>query len=315
MTIEEIRAVLEANEALRTQLIEDVRETPEVKELMNNHAKAYFDANIGSKVSEIYNNLDNDVFETIGERKPTDKKTYEFLKEKLVELKSLKDATSSDKNVVKIKELETKLKALEEDASKSTFWHDTHKSAIEKWEEKEQAYQNQLKEIEQKNVKTFVQMDMSKGLAGLEFNPAVPKSAIDALVRTIESSVGEKAQVKDGKVIYLKDDGTPWLDSNYKPIDAKGIFAEQLGEVLKPKANSGGGAPPEGSKGLIIVDQGGKVAKKLSLDKSKFETKLAFMQLAEKELLAGGVDRNSSDWKEILDAAYKEYKVGELPRT
>lgn len=315
ITVESVQEALKTNPELGKTLFLTLAETEAGKEILENKSKAYFDANIGTKVSEIYNNLDNDIFETLGVRKKPEQKTYEFLKtDVLAKLKKLEEDASKDDKAVKIKELESTVEKLKQSSTNDEFWKKTHEQAVLKFEADKNELQSKLQEIEKSRTIDLVNNDLSKGLAGLNFNPNIPKSAIDALTETIKGNVMKNSKIENGKVIYLNEDGTPMLDKEYKPITSQSIFAEQLKDVLAENPNVGGQAPT-GKKGEIISVKTGDVnTKKLVLDKTQFSTRMEFFNVLEKTLLEQGIEKTSKDFAELRDNAYVEYEVEKLNR-
>jgi hypothetical protein len=315
ITLAKIQEALKTDANLRKDLVVTLSETDEGKELLGNHAKAYYEANIGSKVSEIYKNIDEDIFSVLGVRKKSDQKTYDFLKtEILAEYKKIKDSngTDSDKEQ-KIKELETQLESFKN--NNSDLWKRTHEEAVKEWNQEKQNWQNKISELETRNLNYIVENDLSMGMAGLKINPTIPKSVVDTYVESVKREVLKSAKVDDGKVIYLKEDGTTWHDKEYKPITAKGIFAEKLKEILDTGVPAVGGGAPKGKAGEIVtVGSGSDATKKVVLDQTKFNTRLSFMETLETTLIEQGVSKNSEEWAELRDTAYEEYKVAELPR-
>ena len=318
MTIEEIKTALKENKELAKDLVLLVPELEEGKTLLSNHAKAHFDANIGSKVAEIYTNIDNDIFETLGIRKKAEQKTYDFLKTDIFsDLKKLKASSlSDDEKAKKIKELEETNKTLLEKSTNSEFWHKTHEEAVKVWKDKENEYETKLKTINSKVVESAVNTDLTMGLSGLKFNANIPKEAVDAMINNVKSEIIKSAKIdENGKVIYQKPDGTPWLGKDYTQISAQGIFAEKLSSIIDTESKGGGGAPTKGKSSIEITGEGDKSVKKLVLDVEKFNSKISFADEVEKTLISNGIERGTAEWNKLQDTAYLEYKVAELPRS
>lgn len=312
LTIEQIKEAFTQNADLQKQVLLDVVETTEGKELLNNFAKKHFDENIGSKVSEIYNNIDNDIFETLGVRKDPNQKTYDFLKTTLTDYKKIKESQNTDKDK-EINDLKEKLKTLETSTNNGEFWHKTHQEAVSKFEQEKKTLSQKIQELENANLSNLVNNDLSMGLTGLKFSPNVPESAIQALTNSIKSDVMKQAKIVDGKVVYHKEDGNPWLDNEYKPISAKSIFAEKLKDVLDKPA--GGGGAPTGKVGKIITIEGNDGSKKVVLDATKFGTQVEFFNHLDEVLVKeNGVAKNSPEYAKLRDTAYAEYKVSEMKR-
>ena len=116
-------------------------------------------------------------------------------------------------------------------------------------------------------------------------------------------------------MIYYKEDGTPWLNGEYKPITAQEIWEDKLGSIVQKEGQQQrGGNAPTGSKvgDIITVGEGDNATSKLVLDKNAFSTKYEFNQVVEKSLKAKGIPVGSKEGNALQDAAYAEYGVKDL---
>lgn len=311
MNKDEIIKAITENAELRAEILPTIAETTEGKTLLENHAKAFFDSNIGSKVSEIYNNIDNDIFEITGERKDPNVKTFDFVKSQMTAYKELlSKGGNTPEDVTKLK---AKIQELEKGDGKNEFWKTTHENALSQWEKDKLNLRSEIETLQTSNLHSQVGTDLSMGLAGIEVNPNIPQVAIDSLINTAKASIINDAKVIDGKIVYHKPDGTPWLNNQYAPITAKEIFKETLKDVLKPDNYAGGGANARVGS-IVKVETGDGSTEKLVLDKSKVTSKVSFTSLVTETLLKQGVERGSKQWLALSDSAYKEYNVKELPR-
>lgn len=317
MTTEEILEAMGKNPEVMSGVMKAIPTLDAGKELLENHAKMYFDKNIGPKISEIYNNIDNDIFEATGLRKKTDQKTYDFLKKDVLpELKKLKEGAPDDTEIAKKnKELEAKVKELTEAGNDDKHWHGVHIKALEAWEKKEQDYEQKIKDMNRENLNFAVSGDLETGYSKLTFDPNIPTSAIDAFKDKIKTKAIANSKIEDGKIVYLNEDGTPRVNGEtFKPIDATGIFAEEMKEFISTKPASGGGAQEKG-KGVVEVGEGDNKAKKVKLDPSTFDTKVGFQEKISEALTSAGVEKGSQEWNKLSDEAYVEYGVAEMNRT
>lgn len=316
VTLEEVQKFIEENDGDMKQIVSIVAETTEGKELLTNHAKAHFDENIGSRVSEIHTQYDNDAFEILGERKAGDQKTYEFLKDKLQELKDAKAqlALGDDAAIAaKEKEIEDLKKKLE-DGSGDKHWHNTFKESQKAWETKETEYQTTINDLKQSQIQGSVGNDLSQGLATIKINPNIPKEAADALISQYKGEAIANAKIgEDGKVTYYHADGKPMMTSDYKPMTAADFWAEKLAPIMEKAGTPGGGAPKGKAGEIVTVGEGDAQTKKLVLDRSKFVTKEQFQKEAAEVLTAQGIATTDKLYNQLKDAAYVEYKVSELP--
>lgn len=321
MTLQDIIQALSGNADLNKQLAVHMASTNDGQELLNNHFKAEWDKKIGEEISKIHNSYDNDIFEVLGERKEANVKSYDFVKSLVGELKELR-GKGEGKQDAKIKELESKLVEAQKGGQLGEHWKKIHDEAVVKFKEQEANFKEQLESKEKEFLQANVQSDLNIGRSGIKFMDAIPEEAINAMVSTQQSKILSNAQIIDGKVVYHKEDGTPWMNAEYKPISAKEIWIEKLGTIIKKEdsipggganPNPSGGTPPNGSNSSIVtVGEGDKATKKLVLDKDKFSTKVEFNEYATKTLQKQGISRTDKDFNSLLDGAYKEYGISEL---
>lgn len=315
MNLEEIVAKAKEDDNLRKQLVAWLPKTTEGKELLDNYFNSEFEKKIGDKVSEIHTSYDNDIFEILGERKKADQKTYDYVKNLVTELKELRTA-KGEGNENKVKELQAKIKELQDSGSVNEHWKKIYNEAVSKWEAKEKEYKTQIEEQETKYRTTQVEGALKSALGSLKFKQGIPQEAIDALIKVNEESILKHAKVIDGKVVFHKDDGTPWLNEEYKPISAQEIvkgFLKTMIDDGSSEGNAGGGASPKINQGKIVTTgEGDNAKKKLILDTNSFSTKLEFNKVAEKALRSQGITASDKEYNELLDQAYEEYKVSDL---
>lgn len=315
MNIEEIIAKAKEDQNFRKGLVMWAKDTEEGKEVLNNFATAEFDKKIGEKVSEIHQGYDNDVFEILGQKKKNEQKSYDFIKEIATELKTLRES-KGDNNVEKVKELETKIKDLEANGSLGEYWKKMHDDVVKQATEKENELKNQLSKKDEDFRTVQIKTELASALNGLKFKEGIPKEAIDAMIQVNESKILNNAKIIDGKVVFHKEDGSAWLNNEYKAISSQELVGSFLGSMIDNETKtpgSGGGAPPTIKTGEIVVTgEGDNAKKKLVLDVNSFSTKLEFTRVAEKALKAQGVTVDNPDFNRMIDEARVEYKVSEL---
>ena len=324
MTLEQILAFLRENPTVLKSVLEFVITTPEGKETLDNFAKIEAEKLIGAKTSEIYNGIDKDLADIMGSFKPGDQKTVEYIKQLATEYKKLKDNPAAGGDP----KLQERITELEKSLDIAKTWETKYNQATAEWATKTEEYTKTIATLEGSSTENTVSTDIATGLAGLTFNPNIPESATTKLLNSTKAEVMKFAKVEevDGKkvVVYYKPDGTKWLNSLYKPITAKEIFADELKDVLKGD-NSGGGAnkdnpkrPEDIKKGekstITVIGEGDSAKKKIELDKTKYTNKISFVNHLQEELLANGVEKGSKDWKEIELTAFDDYGYKDLPR-
>ena len=293
-----------------TKILEKIQETDPGKEFLQNYASANFEKEIKPRIAKIYGDFEKDWEQITGETKPEGIKTYDWFKDKAKELKSLKESGGDDKDE-KIKSLESTVEKLKQEGGQGEFWKKTHDEAVQKFEQEKQSLQGKLEEMQSEQKRNQVKSFLESGLAKLDFS--VPDEAVDALKQVHSQKALNNAEIKDGQVVLKDGDGNPLLNKQYKPMSAEEYWQEQLSSVIK-KPNQGGGGAPAGNKGDIITTGEGDDAKKtLQLDKGKVTSKRDFQETAQKTLIENGVERGSKEWNELLDSAYQDYGVKELP--
>jgi hypothetical protein len=321
MTLEEIIAKANNDPEFRKGIVMYAKDTAEGKELLENHANAEWEKKIGDKISEVHKGYDNDIFEVLGQRKKGEQKTYDFIKELAAELKKFRDEKPGDKDS-KIKELEAEVKELKEGGEINDHWKGIYEEARQKWEERENELNETIQKKDEDHLKDKVISDLNLGRSGLKYMEGLPKEAIDAMVASQEASIIKHAKLdENGKIVYYKEDGTPWMNEEIKPISAEEIWKDKLGSVIDTtdKGNPGGGAPAKGGNqnpaktgSIVTVGEGDSATKKLVLDKSTFSTREEFQKVANKVLSGQGITADDPNFNKMKDAAYVEYEVGKL---
>ena len=307
MNIKEVTDFLSTDKEALTGVIAHIQTTDEGKELLTNHANAHFEQEIKPRLAKVYSDLDNDILTTLGEARPNEVKTYEFIKQKMGELKTLKAGKGSN---TKVKELEAQIETLKKEGGQSEYWKKTHEEAVSKWDTERTGFETKLTELQKEQLNTQVRSFLNSGLSGLEFS--VPQEAVDALKQVHSNSIINHAKVIEGKVILHKEDGTPMLNDQYKPITPKEYWETKLASVIKKPAQGGGAAPTDNKGNIITVGEGDAATKKLALDRSEFSTRSEFYNKAAEVLTAQGVAKESEVWNKLIDGARKEYEVSKL---
>lgn len=313
MTWEEILAAMKAAPELEKEVIKHIITTEGGKEVLENHAKQYAAKEVSDKMSELLNGIDTTIAENLGITKPKDQKTSEFVKGIAAELKALKEKRGGDNpegDAKRIKELEAELAK-----EKSNDWPKKYNDLVADTSKKIGDFTTEIELLKNGNTETIVGGDLLLGLGSVKFNPLIPKAAIDALAGSVKDKVIKHAKIVDGKPVYYKEDGTPYLNELYKPITAAEIYQAELKDVLDITGKQGGGAGDGGEKGkVIVVKEGDKDIKKVVLDPTKFNTKLTFANHIEDVLLQNGIERNSQEWHEITQEARTTHEVDKMDR-
>lgn len=308
MTWEEILAAMKAAPALETEVIKYIITTEGGKEVLENHAKQYAAKEVSDKMSELLNGIDTTIAENLGITKPKDQKTTDFVKGIAEELKTLKAKKGSDNpegDAKRVKELEAEL-------AQAKTWENKYNGLATETAVKIEGYVNEINTLKTGNTETVVGGDLALGLNTIKFNPLIPKAAIDSLAGTIKDKVLKAAKIVDGKPVYYKEDGTPYLNEVFKPATAEEIFKTELKDMISTEAQAGGGSEEKGK--IITTKEGDKDLKKAVLDPAKFNTKLTFAKHIEEVFISNGIERGSKDWHEMEQTARTEYEVDKMDR-
>ena len=258
MTLAEVIEKMKSDPDFRKGIVMFSKDTDEGKELMNNFAQVEFDKKVGDKVFEIHKGYEDDIFEILGVRKKADQKTYDFVKELAGQLKDFKGMKPDDKDA-KIKELSDKVKELNDGGEINNHWKGIYEEALSKWETREKELNDTITAKDGDFLKAQVMADLTTGRSSLKFQENLPEEVINAMVTMHEGKILAGAKLVDGKVVYHKEDGTPWMNSEIKPISAGEIWGETLGSIIQTEGqpNAGGGAPTKsGASPIVTVSSG-----------------------------------------------------------
>lgn len=314
ITIEQILEAVKNDNGLAVKILENVPQLPGGAEYLKKANDVYFQENIGTKVSEIYNNIDEDVFTITGKRKKAEQKTYDFVKEIIGDLK--KEAENNGSGTEEVKTLKDKIKTLEEqvkNGESSAHWKQSYEDVIQQLKTQKEDYEGKMLNMQNDILKGRVLADVKGAMSLLKFNSQLPESVIKAMVSQHEEQLIKNAQIIDNNLVYFDEQGKPLRDLSFNNATASFLLKERLKDILEVEGSSGGEAP-KGKGEVIKTGTGDNATAKLVLDKSAFSSKVKFYELAEKTLLEQGISRGTKEFTSMIDEAYKEYGVAELER-
>jgi len=320
MEKEAIIEAFKANPALVGEILPSITDAEPVKQLIENKSNVLFEEKIGEKIKEVHQKYDDDLFETLGVRAGTTEsgakqKTYEVVKTKLVELKTLqgqKDSLNKDAEVIKLKG--------EIEVLKTTGGGKEFKEMLEtsktQWEAKETEYKKQLQTANQSKEDFQKSVSIKTAFSGLKFNPDVPESARKAIVDNVEKELVKNSKLnEDGKLVFLGEDGKILMNAQYQPKTAEEVLESLavIKDISLKDGNKGGGAKEEITGSIKTIKVEGKDdAKKLILPEG-IKTKKEFTEQAEKALLASGITKRDVLFNKLKDEAYIDLEIGKLP--
>ena len=320
MELAEITAALEGNAELLTGVTNHILDSDKGKEVIETRATVLFDQKINDHVSGIHDQYDQDMLSILGESPKanddgTKQKTYDKIKELYTELKDLREQKGALSTDAEVKRLQKEIERLQNGGA-NEHWKNTFETESEKWKQEKNSLMQRVTAAENNTLNFQKQGDINTGLRNLKFNDKIPQAAREALVNSVVAGLTKNSKIEDGKVIYLKEDGTPIFNNEYKPESAENILKAALKDVLVDEnTDAGGGASPT-VKGSIQTskDAQGNDVQQLQLTEGSFTTKTEFITIAEEALLKSGISRGHKDWDKLKNEAYIRYNVKDLPR-
>ncbi len=322
MDIAEIKAAVIANPALMDELVPYAAESTQGIALITNKAKAMFDTNIGEEIRKTHAAYDQDVLSILGDKPQTIdgklEKSYDMVKRNLNELKRLKDIESGLNETDTVKRLKAENDKLKLEGGGKMF-QEQLESAKKEFLQKEEQFKAQLEEAQKGATDGKVLNDIAVAKAGIKLNPDMSETMRNLALQTAEAELLKNSKIVDGKVLYLKADGTTILNAKYEPASASEVLASMdvIKEIsLKDNVDPKGGGAPPGSGGNVqtVKVEGKDDAKKLVFPTGEtFTSKTDFLKKSEKALLDAGYVKGDADWDNLKNAAYVENKVSELP--
>lgn len=271
---------------------------------------------IASKLREVHDGYDNDIFNVTGLRKETSEKSYDFLKRVLTDFKSKSEVPNDlQKEIKSLKqkndELSKSVKSGSNDESLKKALSDKE-TLISKLrgdlKNKESEYNEMLnaKDGELNNFKLSSIQDLAN--LGLKYKAEIDSNTLkyhQQGARNEAMSIGtpEIAEVDGRNAIIFRDaDGNIITDDNNlrKPMTFESKYKQLLQPILDVDSNvSGLGGKNINGKPVI----GG----------GEWSTKVEATRAIAKELTANGYKAGTSEYDNKLSELYKEYNVQELP--
>jgi hypothetical protein len=320
MEVQEIIEAFKANPTLIEGVLPTIVETEIGKTFIENKSKVIYESKIGDEVKKIHDMYDNDIFESLGVRAGTKEdgskeKTYEFAKKLYGELKDLRGQKDSLSKDAKVKELEGQIELLKKEGG-GQFIQETFEKAKQTWETEKKTYLDQITNSKTENETFQKRTTIQSALQNIKLNPDTPESIRKMVLASAENEMIKNSKFEDGKLVFLDADGKVSIDSSYKPKDAFQVLStmDAIKDIsLKDgKEKSGGGADKTIIGSIQTTTVEGKDTKTLILQEG-IKTKMEFIEVSEKALLASGISKRDPLWDELKNKAYKELNIGALP--
>jgi len=252
------------------------------------------------------------MYNILGERREKDEKTYDAYKKRLTELKDLREKVKGvDTKVLEAKDSEIATLKQQLQDSDST-WKKTYDTEREVWAGEKKGFQDEIATLKGNASANTILGDLAKGMAQIEFNPAIPEEARTAMIKQVEAKVLKNAEIQDGKVVYKGENGSILVNDLRAPMSAEELMRKELAPILKTSTPGGGAATGKAGE-IVTVKEGDTETETLVLDQTSFKTRRQFTEVSNKALLDLGIAKTDERFNKLKDAAYKEYKVGDLP--
>lgn len=275
---------------------------------------------IGSRIGEIYRNMDATIANATGIARNGDEKTYDYLSRAA---KSIAEkATAADAIQAKVTELEAEKARLEKVIKESASDEET-KKALEQAKKDLAAVRKQFSDIkaEYDNAKTAhakelfgikIDNELTAATANMQYRKDFPQQVVSVIVGNALAKVkGMNPEYiddgKGGKVLAFKDENGAIMrnpDNMLNPYTAHDLVAKELKTMgVLAEGNGGGGGTDGGGNG------GGSGSTIIQGARTRVEA----MQIIEKSLAAQGLVVGTEAYQTALDTAWKENNVSQLP--
>jgi hypothetical protein len=205
-----------------------VRTEAEEKTFLENFGKQIEEEKIPSKISELHNRYDEDVFSVTGMKKNPTEKTYDFIKRVLGEMKTKAEKSSSLE--VEIAKLNQQLKDGTGD-KKTLADLEAVQRAYKELEEKSKSEVETLKKAsEQKEIR----YELTSALSGFNFKKGITEPVRKAFVDQVINELTSIAEFREGKLVFLDKAGNPMRNAHntLNPYTAKELLDERLKEIV-----------------------------------------------------------------------------------
>lgn len=321
ITKEQIIDAFKETPALVTDILPSITESEAVKTMVTNKANLIFNEKIKDEVSNVHKRYDQDMFDILGV-KPEDRqdgtrqKTYEKIKEIYGDYKTLKEKKGSlDKDQAVI-DLKAQIETLRKEGGGKHIQAVFDQAKLS-WAQEKQDLLSQVKTAQTDNISFKKSSVIGSALAQIKFNPDTPESLRNMAMTAAKNQLIKNSKYEGDKLIFLNAEGKPILNSQYEAKSAVEILNDMdiIKDVSLKTPAPGGGADVKIKGKIETRTVEGNDEKRLILQEGSFKTRLEFNQVATKALLDEGITKSDKDWTQLMDKAYKEYKVRELPRT
>lgn len=320
MTIEEIIARIQGNEAEQTAVVNVLSTLPIFQTLLNNKAEALYSTKIATEVKKIHDQYDADILSILNQSPGTNEdgskqKSYDHVKQIANELKELRAKAESLNTDAEVQRLTAELEKAKKGGNNEVMEKQI-KELRDQLVTKENTYKEQIK-TKETELETFKKQTLiDTGLRGLNFNPDINDDLKQMVLNNVTTDLLKGSKFgENGELIFVDDKGEPILNESQNVASVSDMISKNgaLSSILLKEVPQGGGAPenPGGKSGTRIVKIKGQDVNGIVLNGLKSQSE--FTDLIEKSLIERGYEKTSPEWRELESEAYKTYKVDTLP--
>lgn len=305
MKLEDIIKALKDSEDLRKGVAEYSFQTEEGKTILSNFLKTQ-EGGIVERANKAFSDKIQSLFKDVGFEPGEGEGLNDFLKSVASKYKEL----SSKGDGEEVSKLKAKIKEMQESGELNQHFKKEAEELKRKLHEQTEAHKEEIGKKEKEFYQTKIKAEVNSGLNSLDYNK--DDKAVSALISVLEQKLIDGAYEVDGKIIFKKDESSDYRNASYEPLTTNEIWKQELEPYIKKGDGGNGGA----GAGRHIDDKGdvsGNGDKtKLVLNNNSFSTKEEFSDVAEKTLIAKGIDPYSTEGERLIDNAYSEYNIDNL---
>jgi hypothetical protein len=210
-----------------------IRTAQEDEDFKGNLIANEVESKIKTRIAEVYNTIDADVEQVLGEKKPNGVKTYDYIKEVLSGLKS---------KAGRIEELEAQIASKSKPSEELERLKGELKSVRELYNTEKGQWETERGDLLSKHNQTLVRGQIESALAGFKLKKDVPESVLNAFKEVELNRLVGMAQLTENGVIFKDGEKTILNPTTAAPKSPQEILAERFKDVIDvsvPKAGTG----------------------------------------------------------------------------
>jgi len=261
----------------------------EHKTFLENYEKDAVDKQLKSRVSEIHQQYDDDLFKLTGKRKAPNQKTYNFLDEIMNDLEEkAKNAPLLQAQIDQLKDDIKNGKGAEQISKDLESVKKQYADDKKKWDDEKSELLTGKQEMQLSN-------ELDKALVGFKYKESIPEDVRNIMIRSAKEKLVKSAKIVDNQLIFIDKEGATIRnkDNALNPFTAAEMLREELKSIIgEERKIEGTGVKPE------ITGEGDKKDIHISIPPT-IRTKEELSEF----LLNKGLTRDSEEYK----IAYAKY--------